>query len=99
VHGVVARAVRALQVCLPRFAAAADEVPDVRCVDVIERVFLFGVGERDAERAAAGEREVIGVARVLFRVEVRQGRATAPEAIQVRGLLGVADDLISAAVA
>jgi hypothetical protein len=40
----------------------------------IERVFLFGVGERDAERAAAGEREVIGVA-------------------QVRGLLGVADDL------
>jgi hypothetical protein len=42
---------------------------------------------------AAGEREVIGVARVLFRVEVRQGRATAPEAVQVRRLLGVADDL------
>jgi hypothetical protein len=36
VHGVVARAVRALQVCLPRFAAAGDEVTDVRGVDVIE---------------------------------------------------------------
>jgi hypothetical protein len=56
------------------------------------------VGERDAERAAAGEREVIGVARVLFRVEVRQGGATAPEAIQVRGLLGVADDLAAVLV-
>lgn len=40
---------------LPRFAAAGDEVPDVHGVDAIERVFLFGVGERDAERAAAGE--------------------------------------------
>jgi hypothetical protein len=74
-------------------AAAGHQIADVRGVDGVKRVLFFGIGEWDAERASAGEREVIGVARVLFRVEVRQGRAFVPEAVQVRRLLGVADDL------
>jgi hypothetical protein len=51
---------------VPRFAAATREVADVRGVDVVERVLLW-VGERDAERAAAGEGEVIGVATWCYR--------------------------------
>ena len=58
---------------LPRFAAAGHEIADVRGVDGVKRVLIFWIGERDAERAAAGEREVIGVARVLFRVESSSG--------------------------
>jgi hypothetical protein len=68
------RAVRALLVGLPGFATFGHEVTDIRRVDPVERVFFFGTGRRPTERAAVGEREVIGVARVFFRVEVRQRR-------------------------
>ena len=43
---------------------------DVAGVDRVQRVFFLGVIQRDAERAPAGDREVVSVARVLFGVEL-----------------------------
>jgi hypothetical protein len=93
VHGVVARAVGGLRARLPGLVRGVDFVPDVARVDGVERVLLFRVVERDAEGGAAGEGEVVGVARVLLGVEVRQRGAVLPEAVQVRGLADVADDV------
>ena len=90
VHRVVARAVRALQVGLPRLVPGADEVADVAGVDRVLGVQLQRVGERDAERAAAGQREVVGVARVLLGEEVGQDAGVRDQAVEERGLLGVA---------
>jgi hypothetical protein len=75
VHGVVARAVRALRVRLPAFALGVDEVANVGRVDRVERVLLLGIVERGTEGGSASEGEVVAVARVLFRVEVGQERA------------------------
>ena len=93
VHGVVAGAVGGLGVRLPGLVRGVDFVTDVGRVDRVERVFLFRVVERDAEGGPAGEGEVVGVARVLFGVEVGQRGAVLPEAVEVRGLLDVADDV------
>ena len=90
VHRVVAGAVRALQVRLPRLVPGADEVADVAGVDRVLGVQLQRVGERDAERAAAGQREVVGVARVLLGEEVGQDAGPRDQAVEERGLLGVA---------
>jgi hypothetical protein len=49
-----------------------DEVADVPGVDRVERVLFLGVGERDAERATAREGEVVGVAGMLFGIELGQ---------------------------
>ena len=92
VHGVVARPGRALQIGLPAFVRGVDKVADVRCADGVLGVLLERVIQRDAERAAAGEREVVAVARVLLGEEVAQQAGVRQQAIQVRSLPGVADD-------
>ena len=93
VHGVVARAGGALQVALPRLVRAVDQVADVARVDRVLRVLLRRVVQRDPERAAAGQGEVVPVARVLLGVELAEQAGTAEQAVQVRGLPGVAHDL------
>ena len=56
-------------------------------------VLLRRVVQRDPERAAAGQGEVVPVARVLLGVELAEQAGTAEQAVQVRGLPGVAHDL------
>jgi hypothetical protein len=85
VNGVVARAVRALEVSLPALARGIDQVTEVRRADRVARVDLQRIGERDAERAAARDREVVRVARMLLGEQVRQQGAMRQQAVEVRG--------------
>ena len=73
--------------------AASTRSPMLRRVDRVLRVLLGRVVERDAERAAAGQGEVVAVARVLLGEEVGQQAGPRQQAVQVRRLRGVADDL------
>ena len=65
--------------------------PMLRCVDGVARVHLERVRERDPERAAAREREVVGVAGVLLGEQVGEQAALRHQAVEVRRLLVVAD--------
>jgi hypothetical protein len=93
VHGIVARAVRALQVGLPGFAGRDGQVADVAGVDRVLRVFLRRVVQRDTERAPARQGQVVGVAGVFLGVELGQQAALPQQAVRERRLPGVADDL------
>ena len=71
-----------------------DEVADVARPDRVERVLLLRVGQRHPERAAARQRQVVAVARVLLGVELAQQAGVREQAVQVRRLLLVADDRV-----
>ena len=92
VDGVVAGPVGALQISLPRLVGGDDEVADVPGVDRVARVLLERVVEREPERAAACESDVVAVARVLLGEEVREQAGTRQEPVQVGSVDGVADD-------
>ena len=92
VHRVVARAVCALEVGLPRLVRRADQVADIAGADRVPGVHLQWVVERNAERAAAGQSEVVAVARVFLSEELTQQAGPRQQAVQVRGLAGVPDD-------
>ena len=92
VHRVVARAGRALQVALPGLVRRVHEVADVAGVDRVVRVLLQRVVQRDAERAAAGQGEIVAVARVLLGEEVGEHTGLGQQAVEERGLPRIADD-------
>src|SRR5262249_27811920 len=59
VHGVVARPAGALVVALPGLARGADQAGQVPGPDRVPRVDLQRVGQRDPERAPAGDGQVV----------------------------------------
>ena len=98
VHRVVARAGRALQVALPGLVRRVHEVADVAGMDRVVRVLLQRVVQRDAERAAAGQGEIVAVARVLRSEEVGEHTGLGQQAVEERGLPRIADDRLVALV-
>jgi hypothetical protein len=88
-YGVVARPVRALQVGLPGLAGRDGQVADVAGVDRVLRVFLRRVVQRDAERAPARQRQVVGVAGMFLRVELGQQAAPPQQAVRERKRAGL----------
>jgi len=93
VRSVITRAVRALQVGLPRLVCRVDQIANIGGADRVQRVFFLGVVQRDAEGATAGYREVVTVARVFFGVELGEHTPLLQQG-SVRCLLDVPDDLV-----
>ena len=82
----------ALVVGLPALVGTVDEVADVGGTDRVLGVRLQGVGQRNAEDAATGQRQIVAVAGMLFGVELVQLTPAGQQAVVVGRLSTVADD-------
>jgi hypothetical protein len=77
-HGVIARPVGALQVAFPGLMRTRDQIRDIGRVNRIVRVYLERIGWRQAKCAAAGQGQIVSVARMRFCVQIGQQAGFGP---------------------